>query len=272
VRFIHEPLKFIFIFSLFLALSATARADETDNGLGMEFVLISAGTFTMGEWDDEASSSDEVPRHEVEITTPFYLGTFEVTQAQWRSVMGSNPSVFRGQDRPVDNVSWNDAQNFINALNRMENTDRYRLPTEAEWEYSVRAGTDSIFFYGEDRALMRKYAWYQDNSDEETHPVGLKDPNPWGLYDVYGNVWEWVNDWYSEDYYSESPRKDPRGPSDANEKSMRGGSHEFTSRVCRSANRFSFSTTSKDSDFGFRVAFTSSQANIKPPRFHIIDK
>ncbi|MDR1165661.1 MAG: formylglycine-generating enzyme family protein [Deltaproteobacteria bacterium] len=246
---------------------AVARADEFVNSLGMEFVLIPAGIFTMGEWEDEASNPDELPRHEVEITTPFYLGKFEVTQDQWMSVMGANPSEFRGQDHPVDNVSWNDAQNFLRRLNQKENTDRYRLPSEAEWEYSVRAGSDSIFFFGGERSSLGKFAWFVANADEKTHPVGLKNPNPWGLFDVYGNVWEWVNDWFSEDYYADSPLKDPLGPSETGHKSMRGGSIEFEAGVCRSANRINFSTKSKDSDFGFRVAFTASKEDFKSRRF-----
>ncbi len=173
---------------------------EVRNSIGMEFVLIEAGTFQMGSpagergWDD-----DEGPVHEVTISQPFYLGKYEVTQGEWQAVMGSNPSRFSncGRTCPVENVSWDDAQKFIGALNRREGMETYRLPTEAEWEYAVRAGTRTAYHFGNAAGELYLYAWYGDTGvffPEGTHPVGQKQPNAWGLYDMHGNVREWTAD------------------------------------------------------------------------------
>jgi len=177
---------------------------EVRNSIGMEFVLIEAGTFQMGSpagergWDD-----DEGPVHEVTISQPFYLGKYEVTQGEWQAVMGSNPSRFSncGRTCPVENVSWDDAQKFIGALNRREGMETYRLPTEAEWEYAVRAGTRTAYHFGNAAGELYLYAWYGDTGvffPEGTHPVGQKQPNAWGWYDMHGNVREWIVDQYRD--------------------------------------------------------------------------
>jgi formylglycine-generating enzyme required for sulfatase activity len=158
------------------------------NSLGMEFVLIPAGEFTMGS--DESRSTQ--PPHQVIIRQPFYLGKYEVTQAQWTTVMGKNPSQFLGDPHlPVENVSWNEVQGFIRLLNAREGGDRYRLPTEAEWEFAARACKKTAYSFGDDEGQLEKYAWYDENAGKRTHAVGQLRRNPWGLYDVHGNVWEW---------------------------------------------------------------------------------
>ena len=149
----------------------------------------------------------------VTITKPFYLGKYPVTQRQWEEVMGNNPSIFAGNlERPVENVSWDDVQVFIDRINAREKTGRYRLPTEAEWEYAARAGTTTKYFWGDDGSERGKYAWYRVNASGETHPVGTKLPNPWNLYDILGNVMEWVQDRYDSNYLSlASEFVDPNG-------------------------------------------------------------
>jgi formylglycine-generating enzyme required for sulfatase activity len=176
------------------------------NTIGIEFILIPAGSFTMGSNDGD---SDEKPPHTVTISRPFYIGKYEVTQKQWVIIMGNNPSGFKGGNNPVENVSWNDVQEFIRKLNAKEGTTAYRLPTEAEWEYACRAGSTTKYCFGNDKSQLGQYAWYEKNSDNKTHPVGQLQANAWGLYDMHGNVWEWCEDWYGEDYYSSSPSTDP---------------------------------------------------------------
>jgi formylglycine-generating enzyme required for sulfatase activity len=160
------------------------------NSIGMEFMPIPAGTFMMGSNDGR---DDEKPVHQVIISRQFYLGKHEVTQAQWEAVMGSNPSHFTGDpNRPVENVSWNDVQEFIGKLNEREGNSKHRFPTEAEWEYAARAGSTTAFSFGESAILFHKYGWFNENSGGTTHAVGQLRTNPWGLYDMHGNVWEWV--------------------------------------------------------------------------------
>ena len=225
------------------------------NKIGMEFVLIPAGSFMMGSPDGEGND-EEHPRHRVEITRPFYLQTTEVTQGQWKAVMGSNLSYFDscGDDCPVERVSWEDAQEFIRRLNRMEGREIYRLPTEAEWEYACRAGSSSAYCFGDDEDRLGEYAWYRANSGYETHSVKGKRPNAWGLYDMHGNVWEWCQDWYGEDYYSRSPRRDPRGPSSGEERVIRGGSWCNSAGGLRSAYRNRNAPDLRNRYMGFRVA------------------
>jgi formylglycine-generating enzyme required for sulfatase activity len=177
----------------------------------IEFVQIHPGTFQMGcSPGDQQCLDTEMPAHMVNITKTFYLGRFEVTQAQWQAVMGTNPSRFKGDSRPVERVSWNDAQDFIAKLNARKDGYNYRLPTEAEWEYAARAGnTDSGL------ANLGQAAWFADNSGHETHPVGQKAANKWGLYDMQGNVWEWMQDWHGG--YPRDKVTDPIGPTSAKE-------------------------------------------------------
>ncbi|MCD4780963.1 MAG: SUMF1/EgtB/PvdO family nonheme iron enzyme, partial [Candidatus Omnitrophica bacterium] len=170
-------------------------ADYT-NSIGIKFVHIKNGEFMMGSKESE----DEQPIHNVTIDRPFYFGIFPVTQREWKAIMGDNPSQFKGDDLPVENVSWNDVQEFIKKLNKKGNTHKYRLPSEAEWEYAARAGTTTRYSFGDDDSKLEEYAWYSENSGNKTHPVGKKGANPWGLYDVHGNIWEWVQDEWHDTY------------------------------------------------------------------------
>ena len=197
---------------------------ELPGGMSMEFVWIEPGVFQMGS---NTGRSDESPRHEVEISRGFWLGKYEVTQGQWKAVMDTEP--WSGRDRveansshPAVIISWNEVQEFIGRLNAAAGEELYRLPTEAEWEYACRAGTQTRWSFGDDESQLRNYAWYFDNT-EGAKAVGSKLPNPWGLYDMHGNVWEWVQDRYDEEYYSRSVREDPQGPGSGPGRVIRGG-------------------------------------------------
>ena len=176
---------------------------------------------------------------------PFFiyaaLGKYEITQAQWESVMGSNPSRNKGANQPVEQVSWYDVHSFIHALNEAAGDSLYRLPTEAEWEYACRGGTTSPWSFGADVSQLREYAWYHNNAYlvglMYAQPVGTKLPNPWGLHDMHGNVWEWCQDWYGEDYSSSSPSTDPTGPGIGSYCVIRGGCYDSFAQVARSATR-----------------------------------
>jgi formylglycine-generating enzyme required for sulfatase activity len=229
--------------------------EEFTNSLGMKFVLIPAGTFQMGSPESEPDRFDNERQHQVTISRPFYLQTTPVTQGQWIKVMGNNPSYFRecGEDCPVEQVSWDDAQDFLIKLNQMEKTDNYRLPTEAEWEYACRAGSTNKWCFGDDEVKLGEYAWYDKNSADETHPVGQKKPNAWGLYDMHGNVYEWCQDWYGE--YPAGPVTDPRGPSSREGRVLRGGSWYYLARLTRSAGRAHSYPGFRLNHIGFRVAW-----------------
>jgi formylglycine-generating enzyme required for sulfatase activity len=212
----------------------------------MEFVLIPAGSFQMGdnEWDWAK------PVHKVEIKQAFYLGKFEVTQKQYQAIMGNNPSHFKGENRPVENVSWNDAQAFIKKLNDKEGkSNKYRLPTEAEWEYAARANTSTKWSFGDNESDLKEYAWYRENSNSETHEVGQKKPNGFGLFDMHGNVWEWTCSDYGK--YSENNHLECSSKNNAN-KSLRGGSWYAYAECCRSSSRLSRSN--RYGSNGFRLA------------------
>lgn len=188
---------------------------DLGDGVSMELVYIKPGTFTMGgeRTTDGRFECVEVPKHEVTLTKGFYLGKYEVTQAQYQAIMGSNPSgSSKGPDFPVDNISEQDAHEFCQKL--AEKTGKAaRLPTEAEWEYAARAGKDTKWFFGDDPASLGDYAWFKDNGEGKSHPVGQKKPNPWGLYDMYGNVCERISDTYAKNYYAQGAKTDPTGPS-----------------------------------------------------------
>jgi formylglycine-generating enzyme required for sulfatase activity len=189
------------------ALASLSLA-ETRPGIGMEFVKIAPGEFMMGcSVGDIDCNDDERPAHRVQITKPFEIGKYEVTQAQWQAVMDSNPSTMKGDDRPVETISKTEAEEFLNKLNALNDGYHYRLPSEAEWEYAARAGSADPY-----SKPLDEIAWYTGNSEDETHPVGKKKPNAWGLYDMQGNVREYVEDWYGRDYYRNSPAADPTGP------------------------------------------------------------
>ena len=187
------------------------------NSIGMEFVKIAPGEFTMGcSESDTACTEDEKPAHHVQITKAFEIGKYEVTQAQWQTVMGSNPSTIKGDDHPVETISKNDAHDFIDKLNASNDGYVYRLPTEAEWEFAARAGSTGP------PASLDDVAWYGADSGDTTHPVGTKKPNAWGLHDMLGNVREWVEDNYTRDYYANSPAADPTGPAPAGAQGAQG--------------------------------------------------
>ncbi|AKB12230.1 MAG TPA: formylglycine-generating enzyme family protein [Methanosarcina thermophila] len=236
----------------------------TSNSIGMEFVLIPAGEFDMGSpMHEKRRKLWESPVHRVTIKKPFYLSKYPVTQEQWQVVMGDNPSYFRGEKHPVENVSWNEVQVFFSKLNALENAREnnriFRLPTEAEWEYASRAGTETAYFFGNDESKLREYAWFLENSGFETHPVGLKKPNPWGLYDIYGNVWEWVQDEYHISYKG--------APADGRAwenlfpsisipvRVRRGGGWNGNAGCCRSAERLFAAQDKRLNSLGFRAVW-----------------
>ncbi|MEW6235804.1 MAG: formylglycine-generating enzyme family protein [Candidatus Omnitrophota bacterium] len=224
----------------------------------LEMVLILAGTFMMGSPEMEKDRMDnEGPQHQVTITKPFYMGKYEVTQEQWQAVMGNNPSHFKGNNLPVERVSWDVCQTFIQKLNQM-GQGTFRLPTEAEWEYACRAGTTTSFYWGDDTSYTQivEYAWYPGNADSKTHAVGLKKPNAWGLYDMSGNVWEWCLDRFGD--YSSDAQNDPTGANKGDYRVVRGGSWNDISRLCRSANRSRSWPDVGDSIIGFRIVFARS--------------
>ncbi len=249
------------LFCLFLLAPAAGAAPASEQGyvnsMGMEFVLIPAGEFTMGtEPKKEGGTPDEAPMHKVSIDKPFFLGKYEVTQAQWEAVMGKNPSKFKGPSNPVEQVSWLAAQEFIKRLNAKEGHTRYRLPTEAEWEYAARAGTDSAYSFGNESKDLTHYAWYDGNSADSTHPVGQKAANPWGLFDMHGNVYEWAQDWYGEKYYADSPKEDPQGPAKGLHRVNRGGSWLNTPEDCRSGLRSYLLPDGTFDSIGLRLALS----------------
>jgi formylglycine-generating enzyme required for sulfatase activity len=221
--------------------------------IDMEFVLIQPGEFDMGSTANEIDRyDDEGPVHHVTISEAFYLGKYEVTQKQWYEVIGDNPSYFKGDDLPVEMVSWDDVQEFIKKLNEIENTDKYRLPTEAEWEYAARAGTTTRYSFGDDDSKLGEYAWYRENSEDKTHPVGKKGANPWGLYDMHGNVWEWVQDEWHDTYdgapVDGSAWEDGVGAI----RVSRGGSWISDAGRCRSARCF-YAPGFRGLNLGFRL-------------------
>jgi formylglycine-generating enzyme required for sulfatase activity len=227
-----------------------------------DMVLIPAGTFQMGD-DDEI----DAPVHEVEVDA-FYMDTQLVTQELFESVMGANPSRWKGAKNPVEQLRWSDAALFCNRRSELDglqpcynsetwacdfSADGYRLPTEAEWEYACRAGTTTPYFFGSSAAKIGEYAWFEKNSGGHPRPVGQKKPNPWGLYDVVGNVWEWCNDYYDVDYYTVSPRSNPRGPEQGQNKVLRGGAWRFSDDNCRSGYRYNEAPGSADVCFGYDI-------------------
>ena len=224
---------------------------------GSGFVSVPAGEFLMGS---TAGNDDEQPTHRVRISQGFEISKFEVTQAQWDAVVRSahdrpgtkesaalNPSHFKGPSRPVESANYEQVQQFLTKLNARDSTHTYRLPTEAEWEYAAKAGR------AEGAKEAELIAWNETTSGGETHVVGQKPPNPWGLYDIDGNVREWVQDWYAPDYYSRGPRNDPQGPASSSYKVYRGGAWLSSPEHCRLSFRgFNFPNSS-DYSVGFRL-------------------
>jgi formylglycine-generating enzyme required for sulfatase activity len=228
---------------------------SSDNGcvftspiIGAKFLLLPAGTFMMGS----SSGESDITPHQVTISKPFYMQITEVTQEQWKKVMGSNPSYFSscGENCPVEKVSWNDVQEFIQTLNSMEGNNKYRLPTEAEWEYAARSGIKKELH--SDKKNIDAVAWYKDNSDGSTHHVAQKKSNSLRIYDMSGNVWEWCQDWYGN--YPSVPVTDPEGPSSGSARVIRGGgwAYRYPSHY-RSADRDYYYPSSRSNLIGFRL-------------------
>lgn len=226
---------------------AIAAGTLISNKLGMKFAYIPAGSFQMGGTQNDS----EKPIHTVSISQGFYMGSTEVTQTQWVSVMFNNPSSFSNCDNcPVENVSWEDVQAFIKKLND-RGDGKYRLPTEAEWEYAARAGSTTKYSFGDGEGTLGIYAWYDANSGSRTHEVATKQPNAWGLYDMHGNVWEWVQDWYGD--YPSGSVTNPKGATSGSERVLRGGSWGNNTVILRSACRSSYAPSVRDQFLGFRL-------------------
>ena len=199
-------------------------------------VRVEAGTFTMGATPEMKNpNDDEKPTHRVTLTNDYYMGKYEVTQALWKAVMGNNPSKFKGDNLPVENVSWYDCQEFISKLNRITGKT-FRLPTEAEWEYAARGGNKSRGYQYSGSNNLSDVAWYKDNGGSKTHAVGTKQPNELGIYDMSGNVYEWCQDRYGA--YSTSSQVNPIGADiEPSNRVIRGGSWDYYARICRSSDR-----------------------------------
>ncbi len=221
----------------------------TVGGVSFTMVCVAGGTFSMGSSDSEADS-DEQPVHSVTLSG-YLIGETEVTQALWLAVMGSNPSNWKGDDLPVERVSWDDCREFIGKLNVLTGAS-FRLPTEAEWEYAARGGNKSVGRKYSGSDTIGEVAWYDGNSSNKTHAVKSKRPNELGLYDMSGNVWEWCQDWYGG--YGSGSQTNPTGPSSGSYRVRRGGSWRSNAWYCRVSDRLDFSPVSRVSLLGLRLA------------------
>jgi formylglycine-generating enzyme required for sulfatase activity len=223
------------------------------NSVGIKLRHIPAGRFTRGGFDERP--------HEVILTKPFYLGVYEVTNAQWKRVMGIAPSKWQDDDRPVEMVSWNDAVGFCRRLSALPEEQAaglvYRLPTEAEWEYACRAGTTTAFSFGNLESKLGDFAWFSGNSENKTHSVGTRQPNPWGLYDMHGNVLEWCSDWYGP--HPDRGTTDPLGPPGGSRRVYRGGSWFTSDESCQLTFRTGLDPSFRSDDLGFRLALSPSE-------------
>jgi formylglycine-generating enzyme required for sulfatase activity len=255
---------------------------QITNSIGMKLVLIPAGEFLMGTREGQGPSigawDNEKPQHRVRITRPFYLGVYDVTQAEYQRVTGDNPSCFSAtgdgkkqvsdDDKekarvpdtsrfPVEQVSWREAVEFCRKLSAIPGEKAagrvYCLPTESQWEYACRAGSTTDYYYGNDMFLLDAYARYIVNAGGRTHAVGEKRANAWGLYDMHGNVMQWCQDWYGDHYYAHSPKEDPTGPTNGTQRSYRGGCFDAPPQNCRSASRFHYTPDARFNSLGFRV-------------------
>ena len=240
-------------------------AVDLPGGETVEFacVWIEPGRFVMGSPPLEPDrENNEGPQHEVTISRGFWLGKYEIAQAQWESVMHNAPwsgqyYVQEDPNCPAMYISWHDVQEFMRRLNEAEGAAVYRLPTEAEWEYACRAGATTRWSFGDDENRLGEYAWYKDNAwdqgEQYAHSEGVKLPNPWGLYDMHGNVREWVQDWYADGYYIDSPRVDPQGPASGTTRVVRGGDIVSYVKHVRSARRARASASLRSHFFGARL-------------------
>jgi formylglycine-generating enzyme required for sulfatase activity len=237
-----------------------SREARTKSGVVM--IQLPAGWFIMGDENEV----DAQP-HKAYVSA-FYIDKYLVTQEQYQRVMGGNPSRWKASMNPVEQVRWSDAARYCNARSRLEglqscydlktwecnfDADGYRLPTEAEWEYACRAGTKTAYFFGNNPLKLADYAWFEENSGGQPRPVGKKLPNPWGLYDMCGNVWQWCNDFYGVDYYQESPQQNPKGPKTGDNKVVRGGAWKFSAQSCRSGYRYNEDPGYADVCFGYDI-------------------
>jgi len=253
--------------------SAMAQAPKTiTNSIGIKLALIPNGTFMMGSPIEEEGADDDEAQHQVTISKDYYLGVTEVTQGQYEKVMGTNPSYFQrrrndeikgsSSNHPVEVVSWADAVEFCKKLSVLPEEKKagrvYRLPTEAEWEYACRAGSKTAYSFGESSKSLGDYAWFDGNSNGQTHPVGEKKANAWGLYDMHGNVWEFCSDWYGD--YPKGAANDPTGAREGSDRVIRGGGWTGLEKFCRSADRrwFEQKPSRRDTINGFRVALSPS--------------
>ncbi len=274
----------------FLILQAAKPAFSGDfvNFINMEFVDIQEGHFFMGSCNrsiqdkkqgqcknqspqDENAFRDELPKHHVKLTKKIQMGVHEVSVKQYmhfveedgadlknnKDFLSYNPTE---NNRPVTYLSWGDVERFLSWLNRekpAEDPALYRLPTEAEWEYAARAGKTTIYFFSNSPSTLVEYAWYEDGRQNQVnpvlHPIGSKQPNPWGVYDMFGNVWEWVADWYDSQYYDNSSFQNPRGPNSGQKRVIRGGAFNFDATYCRAAARESYPPNARSRSIGFRV-------------------
>ncbi len=260
----------VFLTSLnYVSFSRAKSADEPNAppkhcriipDLGIQCVYLEAGTFQMGS--TESGPDDEKPVHEVKISQDYWMGTCEITQAQWRALMGTDPSKYKGDELPVEMVSWGEVNEFCRKLTEREREASrlpdgyvYRLPTEAEWEYAARGGAKSRGFKYPGSNDPEQVAWHHPGSSDQTHPVGTKLPNELGIYDMAGNVWEWCLDFYAPDYYANAPKVDPvnKDHGDKTYRVCRGGSWGLYPTHCRSANRGGGTPTGRFYSYGFRV-------------------
>ncbi len=241
--------------------SAAAIPKPIPTPTGLEMVLIPAGAFIMG---DDAGDDDEKPAHKVQVSA-FYMDTRELTQKAYEALMEKNPSKIKQPENPVEQVDWYHAALYCNMRSLKEGlkacydpktlacdfeASGYRLPTEAEWEYACRAGNQTKYSFGDDTSKLRAAAWFKGNANQAPHPVGQKSPNPWGLYDMHGNVAEWCHDIYSETYYQKKEANDPRGPATGDKRVLRGGSWRTSEDGCRSTARNSENPRFADACFG----------------------
>jgi formylglycine-generating enzyme required for sulfatase activity len=256
-----------------LLVSTLLNAKDFTNSIGIKFKEIPSGFFIMGtkppkcpkddpftsknEYKDcingTSISSDEPPYHKIRVKS-FYMATTEVTQLQYYKIMGENPAKFKteklgydSRNNPIEYVSWDDAKRFVKKLNQKEGTNKYRLPTEEEWGYSARAGSQSKWSFGNNKSELKNYAWYYENSRRTTHPVAKKKPNKFGLYDMYGNVWEWTSSCYTKDYNRGCYK---------NYKSLRGGSLNYIPRFTRFDFHYYYRLVNRSYIIGFRLART----------------
>lgn len=236
------------------ASSSTSTAKLNLKNLTSNMVYVPGGTFTMGATSEQGSDadSDEKPTHSVTVSS-FYICKYEVTQALWKAVMGSNPSSFKGDNLPVETVSWDDCQTFIRKLNALTGKN-FRLPTEAEWEFAARGGNNSRGYKYAGSNNIGDVAWYDDNSGDKTHVVGTKSPNELGLYDMSGNVWEWCQDWKGS--YSSASQTNPTGASSGSDRVLRGGGWHGDGEYCRSSCRVKMRPDSHNNGRGLRLVLS----------------